>query len=80
MGTLPPYLSRDQLESAVDEHIRAWLQKSFIGASPPEETWARIEQDLLDRSSNGERRSGGIAARHENRMEDDLTFSQAMLS
>jgi hypothetical protein len=80
MGFLSPYLSQDQLEWALDEHIRAWLQKGFIGATPPEEIWARIEEPLLDRSSSGKRRSGGIAAHHENRMEDDLTFSQAMLS
>ena len=80
MDTLSPYLSQDQLERALDEHIRAWLQKGFIGATPPEEIWARIEKHLLDCSTNGKRRSGRIAAHRENRMEDDLTFSQAMLS
>jgi hypothetical protein len=80
MGTLSPYLSQDQLEWALDQHIRAWLQKGFIGATPPEEIWARIEKLLLDCSTTGKRRPGRIAAHHENRMDDDLTFSQAMLS
>jgi hypothetical protein len=80
MGTLSPYLSQDQLEWALDEHIRARLQKGFIGATPPEEIWARIVRHLLNCSSSGKRRPGRIAAHRENRMEDDLTFSQAMLS
>ena len=80
MGTLSPYLSQDQLEWALDEHIRAWLQKGFIGATPPEEIWARIEKHLLDCSTTGKRPPGRIAAHRENHMQDDLTFSQAMLS